>query len=131
RAAAPNGIDVYFENVGGAVQAAVLPLLNDFARMPVCGLIAWYNATQLPEGPDRVPGLMRMILTKRLHIQGFIVFDRNNRYRDFQRDMTQWLRDGAVITREDVVEGLANAPQAFMGLLEGRNFGKLVVKVAE
>ncbi|MGL4323050.1 MAG: NADP-dependent oxidoreductase, partial [Beijerinckiaceae bacterium] len=71
KAAAPDGIDVYFENVGGGVQAAVLPLLNDFARMPVCGLIAWYNATQMPEGPDRVPGLMRMILTKRLHIQGF------------------------------------------------------------
>lgn len=129
KAAAPKGIDVYFENVGGAVQAAVLPLLNDFARMPVCGLIAWYNATQPPPGPDRVPGLMRMVLTKRLHIQGFIVFDRNNRYRDFQRDMTGWLRDKKIFTREDIVEGLENAPQAFMGLLEGRNFGKLLVKV--
>lgn len=130
KAAAPNGIDVYFENVGGAVQAAVLPLLNDFARMPVCGLIAWYNATQPPQGPDRVPGLMRMILTKRLHIQGFIVTDRGSRYRDFMRDMSGWVSAGKVTTREDVVEGLENAPHAFMGLLEGKNFGKLVVKVA-
>lgn len=130
KAAAPQGIDVYFENVGGSVQAAVLPLLNDFARMPVCGLIAWYNATQPPAGPDRVPGLMRMILTKRLHIQGFIVTDRGARFRDFQRDMGEWVRQGKITTREDIVEGLANAPQAFIGLLEGRNFGKLLVKVA-
>lgn len=130
RAAASKGIDVYFENVGGDVQAAVLPLLNDFARMPVCGLIAWYNATQAPPGPDRVPGLMRMILTKRLHIQGFIVSDRGARYRDFQRDMGAWLQAGQVTTREDIVDGIEKAPAAFMGLLEGRNFGKLLVRVA-
>ena len=74
-AACPKGIDVYFENVGGAVFAAVMPLLNPFARIPVCGLVSAYNATEVPTGPDRLPGLMRAVLTNRLHIQGFIVWD--------------------------------------------------------
>ncbi len=130
-AATPNGIDVYFENVGGDVFSAVFSRLNDFARIPVCGLIAWYNQTTPPPGPDRAPAIMRQILTKRLKLQGFIISDRAQRHRAFLTDMAQWVKEGKVAFREDVVDGLASAPRAFMGLLEGRNFGKLVVKVAE
>lgn len=130
-AACPKGIDVYFENVGGAVFDAVMPLLNTFARIPVCGLIARYNATSLPSGPDRLALLMAMSLQKRLRIQGFIISDYAARIGEFHRDMTQWVRDGKVKAREDVVMGLENAPTAFLGLLEGRNFGKLVVKVGD
>ena len=128
--ACPKGIDVYFENVGGAVFDAVLPLLNDFARVPVCGLIAHYNATEPPPGPDRVPVLMRAILVKRLTFRGFIVWDFAAQTKDFLRDMGGWLREGRVKYREDVIDGLENAPQAFIGLLKGKNFGKLVVRVA-
>ncbi|MCJ2112186.1 NADP-dependent oxidoreductase [Methylobacterium sp. E-025] len=129
-AACPKGIDVYFENVGGAVFEAVLPLLNDFARMPVCGLIAGYNATELPPGPDRSPLLMRAVLTKRLRIQGFIVWDFASQIDAFEREVGGWIADGSVKYREDVIEGLENAPEAFIGLLKGRNFGKLIVHVA-
>lgn len=130
-AACPKGIDVYFENVGGKVFNAVLPLLNPCARVPVCGLIANYNDTALPEGPDRGPLLMRTLLTKRIRMQGFIIFDDyGHRYPEFARDMSQWLANGQIKFREDEVEGLENAPQAFMGLLEGKNFGKLIVRVA-
>ena len=128
--ACPDGIDVYFENVGGAVFEAVLPLLNDFARIPVCGLVSGYNLTELPPGPDRVPVLMRAVLTKRLALRGFIVWDFADRAPDFLREVGGWLREGKVRAREDVVEGLENAPDAFAGMLRGRNFGKLVVKVA-
>jgi NADPH-dependent curcumin reductase CurA len=131
KAACPNGIDVYFENVGGAVWDAVLPLLNDFARIPVCGLIANYNMTSLPPGPDRTAALMRSVLVKRLRIQGFIVFDFAKQVPDFLRDMSAWIREGKVKYREDIVKGLENAPQAFMGLLKGANFGKLLVKVSD
>jgi NADPH-dependent curcumin reductase CurA len=123
--ACPKGIDVYFENVGGAVQQAVWPLLNDFARVPVCGLIAQYNATNPVAGPD-----MFTVLRKRLLVRGFIVSDFAARQGDFLRDAGAWLRDGKLKYREDIVDGLEKAPQAFLGLLEGRNFGKLVVKVA-
>ena len=129
-AACPSGIDVYFENVGGAVFDAVLPLLNDFARVPVCGLVANYNLTAPPPGPDRTALLMRNVLTKRLTIRGFIVWDFADQEPDFLRDVGAWLRDGRIKHREDVVEGLERAPEAFIGLLKGRNFGKLLVKVA-
>jgi NADPH-dependent curcumin reductase CurA len=125
----PQGIDVYFENVGGAVFEAVLPLLNDFARVPVCGLVSGYSLTELPDGPDRTPLLMRNILTKRLHLQGFIVWDFAEREGEFLREVGEWLREGRVRHREDIVDGLENAPEAFIGLLRGANFGKLVVKV--
>jgi NADPH-dependent curcumin reductase CurA len=130
REACPDGIDIYFENVGGAVWEAVLPLLNNFARVPVCGLIAHYNDAGPPPGPDRMPGLMRAILTKRLTLRGFIVSDFAAQAKDFARDVSGWLREGRIRYREDVVEGLENAPEAFIGLLRGRNFGKLLVKVA-
>jgi NADPH-dependent curcumin reductase CurA len=128
--ACPKGIDIYYENVGGKVFDAVLPLLNTAARIPVCGLIAHYNDTALADGPDRLALLMRTVLTKRLKIQGFIIFDDYaHRYDEFARDMTQWLANGQIKYREDLVEGLENAPQAFIGLLEGKNFGKLVIRV--
>jgi hypothetical protein len=125
-AACPKGVDVYFENVGGAVQQAVWPLLNDFARVPVCGVIAQYNATGPSPGPD-----IATILRKRLLVRGFIVRDFAARQGDFLRDMAAWIREGNMKYREDIVDGLEKAPQAFLGLLEGKNFGKLVVKVAE
>jgi NADPH-dependent curcumin reductase CurA len=129
--ACPKGIDVYFENVGGAVFDAVFPLLNTFARVPVCGLISSYSATSLPPGPDRMPLLMMTALRKRMRIQGFIISDYGARIGEFHRDMTQWVKEGRVKSREDEVQGLENAPRAFLGLLEGRNFGKLVVKVSD
>jgi len=129
RAACPGGIDVYFENVGGAVWSAVLPLLNDFARVPVCGLVSHYNDTALPPGPDRMAQLMRAVLTRRLTLRGFIVRDFADQAASFERDMGAWVREGRIKYREDVVDGLESAPQAFIGLLKGRNFGKLLVRV--
>ncbi|WP_196240283.1 MDR family NADP-dependent oxidoreductase [Alsobacter soli] len=128
-AACPDGIDVYFENVGGEVWSAVFPLLNDFARIPVCGLVSQYNAVEPPPGPDRLPGLMRAVLSKRLTIRGFIVSDFASQARDFYTDVSGWIREGRIRYREDVVQGLENAPEAFIGLLKGRNFGKLLVEV--
>ncbi|MBK8157643.1 MAG: NADP-dependent oxidoreductase [Rhodospirillaceae bacterium] len=129
--AAPRGIDVYFENVGGHVWEAVFPLLNDFARVPVCGLIAHYNEEGLRPGPDRLPQLMRAVLSKRLNLRGFIVSDFAAQADDFRRDVAAWLKAGAIKYKEDIVVGLENAPDAFIGLLKGRNFGKLLVKVAD
>ncbi len=132
KAAVPDGIDVYFENVGGAVFDAVVPRLNTYARIPVCGLVANYNATSLPEGPDRMPWLMGQVLTRSLTVRGFIQDEFTHTHgREFVRDMTQWVAGGSVRYREDVVQGLENAPEAFRGLLRGRNFGKLVVQVGE
>lgn len=132
KAACHEGIDVYFESVGGAVFDVVLPLLNTKARVPVCGLISSYNDTELPQGPDRLSLLMRTILTKRLTFKGFIIFDDYGaRFEEFQARMSEWVRDGKVKFREDIVDGLSNAPSAFIGLLEGRNFGKLIVQVAD
>jgi NADPH-dependent curcumin reductase CurA len=131
KAACPKGVDVYFENVGGPVFDAVLPLFNPFARIPVCGLIAMYNATELPPGPNRLPLLMRNVLTKRLTIRGFIVSDFWGKFDDFIRDVPQWIKDGRIKYREDIVDGLGNAPETFMGLLKGKNFGKQLIRVAE
>ncbi|MSP67805.1 MAG: NADP-dependent oxidoreductase [Alphaproteobacteria bacterium] len=128
--ACPKGIDVYFENVGGPVFEAVLPLLNPFSRVPVCGIIAHYNATELPAGPNKVPVLMRAVLSNRITIRGFIVFDYADQQDEFLRTMSGWIREGRVKYREDVVDGLENAVEAFRGLLRGRNFGKLVVRVS-
>jgi NADPH-dependent curcumin reductase len=126
--ACPKGIDVYFENVGGAVFEAVLPLLNAFARVPVCGLIAHYNDTEA-KPPKWAAGLMRAVLTKRLTFRGFIVTDFAARHADFLRDMSQWVREGKVKYKEFVTDGLDNAPAAFTGLLKGANFGKQLVRV--
>ncbi|OOY13182.1 NADP-dependent oxidoreductase [Thioclava marina] len=130
-AACPDGIDVYFENVGGEVLYAVLPLLNPFARMPVCGMVAWYNLPGLPEGPDHGPQILSTILRMKVKMQGFIIFDSfpAELYQEFAREMTGWLAEGKVRYKEQVVEGLEAAPQALYDLLEGRNFGKVVVRV--
>jgi NADPH-dependent curcumin reductase CurA len=126
----PAGIDVYFENVGGSSWEAVMPLLNKYARVPVCGLIAHYNQTELPPGPDRMSQLQGLILTKSIKMQGFIVSDYVERVPAFVKDMSGWLGEGRVKYKEHRVNGLENAPTAFMGLFRGANFGKLVVKVS-
>jgi hypothetical protein len=129
--ACPQGIDVYYDNVGGKVLAAAFDLLNVAARVPICGMISHYNDTGPPPGPDSLPKFMRAVLTRRLTIQGFIIFDHQHRWKDFQDDMAGWIRDGRVKYREDFVDGLENAPGAFQGLLKGRNFGKLIVRVGD
>lgn len=131
KAVCPDGIDVYFENVGGKVLYGVLPLLNPFARMPVCGVVSWYNLPGLPDGPDMGPAIMGTILRMKVKMQGFIIFDSFplSLYKDFVTDMSQWLADGSVQYKEHMVDGLENAPAAFNQLLTGGNFGKMVVKV--
>jgi len=130
-AATARGIDVYFESVGGAVLAAVVPRLNIGARIPLCGLIAWYNLDEPPPGGDRTPQLLWTLLRQRVKVQGFIIFDHYSRMRAFQQDMRGWLREGRVKYREQMIDGLENAPRGLMGLLEGENFGKLVVRVSD
>ncbi|MDC9820767.1 NADP-dependent oxidoreductase [Pectobacterium polonicum] len=128
--ACPQGIDIYFENVGGKVFDAVLPLLNTSARIPVCGLVSGYNATGLPDGPDRLSLLAGTILKKRIRMQGFIIFDDyGHRFDEFWKEVSPWVAQGKIKYREEIVDGLENAPEAFIGLLHGRNFGKLVVRV--
>jgi len=124
-AACPRGIDVYFENVGGAVFAAVLTLLNQNARIPLCGLIADYNATEPRPAPN-----LRPLLVKRALIKGFIVSDHTNRAADFQREGAAWVQAGQIKYKEDIVDGLENAPAAFLKLFDGSNFGKLLVRVS-
>jgi NADPH-dependent curcumin reductase CurA len=124
--ACPQGIDVYFDNVGGATLAAVLTLINVGARIPLCGMISEYNATEPPAGPN-----LRPLLVNRALIKGFIISDHLDRMGDFLRDCTNWLGEGSLKYREDIVSGLDRAPAAFIGLLEGKNFGKLIVKVAD
>ena len=128
--ACPNGIDVYFESVGGAVFEAVLPLLNPRSRIPLCGLIAHYNDTEAPAGKDRTAQVMATFLKRRVRVQGFIIFDDyGQRFDEFRKQMREWFGSGKIKYREDVVAGLEKAPEAFIGLLEGKNFGKLVVQV--
>ena len=130
-AACPDGIDVYVENVGGAIWEAVLPLLNDFARVPVSGLIAQYNGVPDGDGSDRLPVTMRQILSKRLTVRGFINSDfASEHYADFLREVGAGIAASHIRYREDIVDGLEHAPGAFIGMLEGRNFGKLIVRVA-
>ena len=128
--ACEQGIDVYYENVGGKVFDAVLPLLNTSARVPVCGLVSQYNATSLPEGPDRMGMLMGQLLTKRIKMQGFIIFDDyGHRYDEFAQDMQQWLQERKIQYREHLVDGFEKTINAFNDMISGKNFGKTVVKV--
>lgn len=128
--ATPNGIDIYFENVGGKVLDAVLPLLNPNARVPVCGLVSQYNATELPPGPDRLNWMMGQILSKKIRMQGFIIFDNyGHLYPEFAREMGGWVASGKIKYREEIIDGLENAPEALIGLLKGENFGKRVIRV--
>ena len=126
RAACPGGVDVYFENVGGDVLRSVMTLLNQNARIPLCGLISEYNATESTPGPN-----LRPLLFNRVLLKGFIVSDHLARMGDFLKDCSGWLREGRLKHREDIVIGLEQAPEAFIGLLQGKNFGKLLVRVGE
>jgi NADPH-dependent curcumin reductase CurA len=130
--ACPKGIDVYFESVGGVVFDAVLPLLNACARIPLCGMIAHYNDSELPVGRDRTAQVMGTFLKRRVRVQGFIIFDDyGSHFGEFRLQMSAWLAAGKIKVREDVVDGLEHAPEAFIGLLQGKNFGKLVVHVSD
>tara|TARA_R110002033_G_scaffold171179_1_gene217466 strand:+ start:1461 stop:2324 length:864 start_codon:yes stop_codon:yes gene_type:complete len=130
-AACLDGIDVYFENVGGIVLDAVINLLNPNARVPVCGLVSQYNVTELPEGPDRMNWLMGQILRKKIKMQGFIIFDDfNHLYPAFANEMENWIKNGQIKYREEIIDGLENALEAFIGLLNGDNFGKRVIRVS-
>jgi NADPH-dependent curcumin reductase CurA len=131
-AACPGGIDIYYENVGGRVFRAVLPLLNAHARIPVCGLISQYNEIPAQSPVDSVTQLMRAILVKRLAVRGFIISDgHEHRRAEFLQSMVGWLQAGKIKYREHVVQGLESAPEAFLDLLAGRNFGKVVVALGD
>ncbi|WP_034943607.1 NADP-dependent oxidoreductase [Erwinia oleae] len=126
-----DGIDVYFESVGGAVFNAVLPLMNTKGRIPVCGLIADYNSTDTAPGANLLPAFQSAILRKRLRVQGFIITqDYANRFGEFFTQMSQWVAEERFVFREDVIDGLDNAPETFIGMLEGKNFGKVLIRVA-
>ncbi|WP_281646606.1 NADP-dependent oxidoreductase [Parendozoicomonas sp. Alg238-R29] len=124
--ACPNGIDVYFENVGGAHLEAVLDLMNDYGRIAVCGMIDQYNATTPVAGPSN----LSQLIIKKLKMQGFIVFDHWDEYPAFVQEMSQWLQGGQIVARETVYDGIAQAPDAFIGLFTGKNTGKMLVKLA-
>lgn len=126
--ACPAGIDIYFENVGGVVLAAVLPLLNVGARVPVCGQMSLYNP-ESEKAPEITAQLMGTLLRKRVNMRGFIVYDYEHRFAEIQAILEAWFERGWITYREDVVDGLENAPEAFIGLLKGANFGKLVLRV--
>ncbi|GAA4217975.1 hypothetical protein GGQ68_002347 [Sagittula marina] len=126
--ACPDGVDIYWENVGGKVLAAVMPLMNDHGRIPICGTIAWYSGVNSTE--DRLPMAWRNILTKRLSVNGFIIFDHWDDYPDFVEKLAPKVAAGDIAYLEDVTEGLENAPQAFIAMLSGGNTGKTLIKVS-
>jgi NADPH-dependent curcumin reductase CurA len=123
-AACPNGIDAYFENVGGEVQAAVFDLLNPFARVAMCGMVSQYNQAEYPPGPN-----LGFVVGKRVLIEGFIVSDKPERIAEWRKLAAPWVADGSLVYREDVLDGLDQAPDGLAGILSGRNFGKLLVRV--
>lgn len=130
--ACPDGIDIYFENVGGRVFKAVLPLLNPNARIPLCGTVSGYNDSALPEGPDYLNWAWSILQTKRIAVKGFIIFDDyGHRYDEFSKQMGKWVAERKIRYLEQIVDGLENAPSALQGLLEGKNFGKLVIRVGQ
>ncbi|PKW17177.1 NADP-dependent oxidoreductase [Saccharopolyspora spinosa] len=126
KAAAPDGIDIYFDNVGGEHLEAAIGSLNDFGRVAECGMISQYNNAEPKPGPNN----LFMLVSKRLKVQGFIVGDHAHLKDQFFAEVGGWLRDGKINYRETVVEGLRNAPDAFLGLMRGENTGKMLVKIA-
>ncbi|MEM9969045.1 MAG: NADP-dependent oxidoreductase [Pseudomonadota bacterium] len=134
KGACPKGIDIYFENVGGKVLEAVIPLMRPFGRIPICGMIAWYNAGGLGENAGgaglTAPKLWRTILVNFLSVNGFIISNHWNRFPEFLAEVAPKVASGEIAVKEDITEGLENAPQAFMDLLTGGNIGKAIVKVA-
>jgi NADPH:quinone reductase len=123
----PNGIDVYFDNVGGAITDAVFMQINTFARMSICGQISQYNNAK----PEMGPRLLGMLIVARAKAQGFLVTDYMQRFGEALAEMSGWLREGKLKHREDIVEGFENLPKAFIGLFHGENIGKRIVKVAD
>jgi len=124
-AAAPDGVDVYFENVGGNHLQAALNVMNPFGRIAACGMISSYNNANSEPGPDN----LMLIVGKKVRINGFIVWDHADMHADFLRDMTQWIEQGKIVTRETVIDGLDHAVDAFLGLFSGDNFGEMIVKL--
>lgn len=131
-AACPDGVDVYFENVSGKTLDAVMGLMNVWGRIPVCGMISQYNLAGMGmgggDGADRLPTLWRTILVQRLSVRGFIITDHYDRFGAFLEEVSGYVRDGRVKYREHVTEGIENAPQAFIDMLGGGNFGKTLIK---
>jgi NADPH-dependent curcumin reductase CurA len=125
RDAAPDGLDVYFDNVGGDHLEAALSVLNLYGRVAVCGMISQYNATEPPAGPRN----LALVVTKRLTMRGFLVSDHSDRMGAFLAEVADWVRDGKVTMPETVIDGIENAPTAFLGLLSGRNIGKMLVRL--
>lgn len=129
----PDGVDIYFENVAGKVMLAVTPLMNVGGRIPVCGMIGWYNSGALGANAggdkDNLPKLWRTILVNRLSVNGFIISDHWEKYPQFLKEVSPMIESGQVSYKEDITVGLKNAPQAFMKMLEGGNFGKQIVQV--
>ena len=123
--ACPNGVDVYFENVGGAHLEAVLNVMNDHGRVAVCGMIDQYNATSPVPGPAN----LGMIIVKKLKLQGFIIFDHWGEYPAFVQQMSQWIQEQKISWKDTVYEGIDKAPEAFIGLFTGKNTGKMLVKL--
>ena len=127
RSACPDGIDVYFDNVGGVLTDVVLTQIRYRARVAICGQISQYNLAE----PELGPRNLRYLLTNQARMEGFLVFNYTDRYEEARARLAGWVRDGAIKYREDVIEGFENAPQAFIGLMHGANFGKLLIKVAD
>ena len=121
----PNGVDIYFDNVGGVVSDAVIYNTNNFCRVAVCGAISQYNDTKLSDGPRINP----LVISKRLKMQGFIVFDYANKYLEAQIQLGKWMKEAKISLEETVIEGFENLPNAFLGLFEGKNMGKMIVKI--
>ena len=126
--ACPDGIDIYFENVGGKVLAAVLQNMNNFGRIPVCGMIAWYNGASDDDMP--LAAAWRSVLTKFLHVEGFIIFNHWDELPAFHAEVGPMVASGEIRYLEDIAEGLENAPEAFISMLKGGNTGKQLVKIS-
>jgi NADPH-dependent curcumin reductase CurA len=122
---APDGIDIYFDNVGGDHLEAAIGALRTYGRVVACGSISRYNDSEPLPGPRN----MFLVVTKRLRLQGYIISDHYERFGEFAREAAEWVRDGRLQYRETIVEGIEGAPRAFLGLLRGENIGKMLVKV--
>jgi NADPH-dependent curcumin reductase CurA len=125
KTACPNGVDIYFDNVGGEISDAVLANINKYARLPVCGAISLYNETEVQLGPRSQP----LILTKSATMRGFIIGDLSDKFPAATKQLTAWLKDEKITSTETIVEGFDNIPQAFLDLFEGKNKGKMIVKI--
>lgn len=121
----PNGIDIYFENVGGKHLEAVLTNMNSFGRIPVCGMISQYNQTEGQPGPKNLTS----IIANRLLLQGFIVSDHYDQLPQFHKDMRKWITDGQIKWEETILDGIENTPRAFIGLFSGENLGKMLIRL--